>query len=81
MAETQQTLAQKLADIAAKKKPTESKSDTGEKTLSQKLMDINDKAFEQRKKMYMNNKIGEAKAKRGPSNAGRITGLQTLKTI
>jgi len=43
-------------------------------------MDINNKAFEQRKNMFMSNKIGEKKAKRGPSMASRISGLQTLKT-
>lgn len=61
-------------------KTTEKKVEEQPKTLSQKLMDINNKAFEQRKNMFMSNKIGEKKAKRGPSMASRISGLQTLKT-
>lgn len=51
------------------------------KSLSQKLMEINNKAFEERKKSMMSNNIGEKKAKRGPSMAGRISGLQGLQGL
>ena len=49
-------LAQKLADIVTNKTEAKTETKTADekpKTLSQKLMDINDKAFEERKKMSM----------------------------
>lgn len=67
--------------MATENKKAETKKTEEPKTLSQKLMDINDKAFEDRKKMFMTNKVGVAKAKRGPSLSNRISGLGKLQTI
>lgn len=67
--------------MATENKNTETKKADEPKTLYHKLMDINEKAFEDKKKMFMTNKVGVNKAKRGPSNANRISGLGKLQTI
>jgi len=54
------------------------------KTLAQKIADINTKAFANRKAASdaysekLKEHIGSSKSRRGPTLAGRISGLQTL---
>lgn len=62
---------------------SETKTET---TLAQKITDINNKAFKARKDVSdaqkaskLKEQIANAKAKRGPSMAGRVSGLQKLQ--
>lgn len=65
---------------------SEKKTTTPEPTLTQKITDINNKALKARKDVAdaqkatkLKEQIAATKSKRGPSNAGRVSGLGKLQ--